>query len=105
MIYEMYTVFDKAVRAYLPPFYCRSRGEALRSFTAAVNEKDHQFNKYVSDYTLYFVGTFDDHGAVVVAHEPQRIISAVEVSTDDVFNQSNMDDGVVLTGSKNFRAV
>lgn len=80
---EMFTVYDKAVQAYLPPFYCRSHGEALRSFTATVNEKDHQFNKYAADYVLFHLGQFDDAGGVFVSQEPVRVLSALEVLVPD----------------------
>lgn len=79
MIYEIFTVRDKAVGSFLPPFYCRSVGEALRSFTATVNEKDHQFNKYVEDYVLFSLGTFDDQSGTFASQDPLRVISAMEV--------------------------
>lgn len=89
MILEMYTVLDRAVKAYLQPFYVRSRGEALRSFSDTVNQKDHQFNKHAADYSLWFLGVFDDGDASIKTQEPVRVITAMECLVDDeVFPQS-----------------
>lgn len=84
MITELYTVYDAAVKAFLPPFHVRSRGEALRSFTEAVNSADHQFHKWAADYTLFFIGTFDD--ATAEYKQPstgQKVITAIELRVDD----------------------
>lgn len=79
MIYETYTVYDKAVGAFLQPFFCRSRGEALRSFTASVNDAEHQFHKYAADYVMFQLGAYDDGGGRFAECEPTRVISALEV--------------------------
>lgn len=78
MIYGVYSVFDAAVKAYLPPFCVRAKGEALRSFSTAVNDTTHQFSKYANDYTLYELGTFDDSSGSFTVVPPVRVISAVE---------------------------
>lgn len=63
MINQMYTVYDSKVEAYLPPFFVRSRGEAIRNFETAVNQVDHQFCKFSADYTLFYIGDYDDEDA------------------------------------------
>ena len=55
MILKMYTVFDSKVGAYLPPFFLRSNGEAVRSFITTCNDPKHSFYKYPGDYTPGFV--------------------------------------------------
>jgi len=79
MIMEMYVVYDRAVQAYLQPVFVRSRGEMLRSFQSAVNSADHQFNKYAADYTLFYVGSYDDASSMFEGVVPERVISALEV--------------------------
>lgn len=79
-------MLDRAVNAYLQPFYARSKGEALRSFSDTVNQKDHQFFRHAADYSLYYLGQFDDANAgFQVLQEPQRVVTALEVIVDDVF--------------------
>lgn len=60
MIHFMYTVHDSATAAYLRPFFARNKGEALRSFSEAVNDPASQFAKYPAEFTLFEMGTFDD---------------------------------------------
>lgn len=94
MMLEMFTVYDKAVRAFLPPFYCRSHGEAIRSFTSTVNEKDHQFNKYAADYTLFHLGLFNDGSGTFDVKEPVRVLSAMEALVpDEPFTEATRSNG------------
>lgn len=60
MLLKMFTVYDSKVKAYLPPMFLQSTGAAIRSFEAAVNHTDHDFNKYAPDFTLFEIGEFDD---------------------------------------------
>jgi len=85
VILEAYSVLDRAVKSFLQPFFVRARGEALRSFTEVVNTKDHQFNKHATDYTLYYVGRFDDASGMFETVEPVRCVSGLEVLVDDIF--------------------
>lgn len=85
----MYTVLDKAVGAYLPPFYCRSTMEAIRSFGEACNNREHVFHKHAADYTLMFCGEFDDACGFVRGVEPERVISAIEALMDDPFKDDS----------------
>lgn len=56
---HLFTVFDSAAGAYLDPFVAPSPEFAIREFKRAVNEEGHQFNRFPSDYTLFYIGTFD----------------------------------------------
>lgn len=81
MIMLAFAVHDKAVGAFLPVFFARSKGEAIRSFTTAATQQDHQFAKNAGDYTLYYIGQFDDANGALEGVDPQRIITALEVGT------------------------
>lgn len=83
MITPYFAVLDKAVGAFLPPFAQRSKGEAIRSFTDAVNDEKHQFSRHQGDYVLYSIGQFDDATGMFVAVEPERVIGALEVKVPD----------------------
>lgn len=82
MIMYGFSVFDGAVGAYLPMFFARSKGEAVRSFTSAVQDSAHQFGKHKGDYALYLIGSFDDGSGIFDSDAPQRVISAVEVGVE-----------------------
>lgn len=76
---QCYSVRDAAVGSFLQPFYCRSKGEAIRSFGDAVSTDNHQFSKHASDFTLFFVGVFSEESGAFEPCEPERVISAIEV--------------------------
>lgn len=81
---QVYCVYDKQVQAYLQPFYCRTLGEAIRSFTEAVNDPGKAFGKYATDYSLMGLGEFDDSSGMFLTHDPVRAISATEVIEEPV---------------------
>jgi len=89
MIFQVFSVYDKAVSAFLPPFHARSKGEAIRSFTEACNDSKHQFNRHSSDYSLMALGEFDDNSGVFSTADPTRVVSAFEVIDDDPFTADN----------------
>lgn len=65
---KIYSVYDSKVEAYLRPFFCRSKGEALRSFIDAVSDAQSPFFKYPGDFTLFEIGEFDDLSGRIKAH-------------------------------------
>lgn len=84
MILQVFSVFDKQVNAYLQPFFCRSMGEAIRSFTEAVNDPAKPFGKYSTDYSLMGMGEFDDNSGCFKSHDPVRVIAASEVIEEEI---------------------
>jgi len=73
----VFAVLDKAVGAYTKPFFVRTKGEAIRSFSEACNASDGPF-KYPDDYVLYELGSWDDNSGVFRTNEPVRVIGARE---------------------------
>lgn len=85
MILNLYAVHDKAVAAFMQPFFCRSDAEALRSFSDACLNPEHQFNRHLSDYVLYRVGLFDDsNGGVIGVDSPAKIVEALSLDQNRV---------------------
>lgn len=60
---NVYAVLDLKTKAYGQPFYAKTRGEAIRLFTSAVNveEEKNMWKKYPGDFELYEIGTWDDN--------------------------------------------
>jgi len=79
MITKVFTVYDVKVEAYLQPFYCQSKGEAVRSFTEAANDSASNIGKYPADFTLFEIGSFDTSDCSFSLHSsPQSVGVAVE---------------------------
>lgn len=60
MRHEVWTVFDSAAGFYMPPFYARSKGEAIRSFRESANDDRSNIKKYADQFTLFHLGFYDD---------------------------------------------
>lgn len=73
-----FAVYDKAVNAYLQPFFARHTNEAVRSFADACNDEKHQFFRHATDYLLMRLGEFEDATGLFSCGEPVRIVSASE---------------------------
>lgn len=63
MILQLYAIRDTKVEAYSQPYFFRSQGEAIRSFTDTVNDRSTLFNRHPNDYAFFHLGTFDDQSA------------------------------------------
>lgn len=82
MISKIYSVYDVAVNAYLPPFFMRADGEAIRAFTSLVRDPKSRFNADPQDYILFYLGDFDDNGALFGISTPVSLAKGHEVLHD-----------------------
>lgn len=80
---ECYAVYDKAVGAFMPPFYAKARGEALRLFMDAVGDRNSPFCKHPADYTLFYCGVFDDGSGTFSSEDAVKVLTAMEVQSLD----------------------
>lgn len=69
MKYIMFQLYDSAVKAYNTPIFLRSKGEAIRSFQATVNEAGNNLNKWPDQYTLFEAGEYDDESGIVTMYK------------------------------------
>lgn len=91
------SIYDGAVGAYMTPFFVRSKAEAIRAFSDAVNDPQSQFYKHASDYALMCVGSFNDQDAdllaiatlekLIAGHECQ---TAADLNRDPIEKSSNV---------------
>jgi len=55
----MFCIFDSKTQSFRAPFYARTAGEAERSFSAILKEKN-QLSEFPEDFSLHHVGYFDE---------------------------------------------
>ena len=80
MDFNMYSIYDQAADAYLPPFILPREAMAVRTFAQCVNSPDHQFSQAPADYTLFQIASFDDAvGLPVPDVAPKKIANGVEL--------------------------
>jgi len=73
-------VLDTKVGSFSPPFTCKSRGEAIRSFEDACRDDKMPFKAHPGDYQLFLIGNFDDNSGLLAGDKPDRLIGADEFS-------------------------
>lgn len=72
-------IYDHKVMAFTSVMTFRAKGEAIRSFSDAVADKNSMLSRYPADYSLMHLGTFDDNtGGVDPLMVPETIIRAEE---------------------------
>lgn len=79
MIINVYSVYDKAVKAFAPPFYARSAGEAIRSFQQLCTDPQSNVSRHPTDFVMFGLGTYDDSTGLFSTQEPMRMIGASEI--------------------------
>jgi len=80
---KMFTVYDSKAEAYMQPFFAKSTGEALRSFSDTCQDKNHIFAKHPGDFTLFELGTWDEQTSDFVIYESKKSLgTAIEYATD-----------------------
>ena len=65
MLHQIFTVRDSKAEAYLLPFFAANEAVAKRRFIDAVNDQDHMFFAHAGDYTLFWIGEYDDESGMV----------------------------------------
>lgn len=81
---KMFSVFDKAVDAFMPPVFLRSKGEAVRQLQDAVKDENHQFYQHPHSFHLYYLGDYDEgKGQFRCPDIPEPIMGAIECLPDD----------------------
>lgn len=97
----MCSIYDKAAGAYMVPFFCRTKAEAIRMFTDACGDGKSNFCKHPADFDLMVIGVFDDNSGVIAqaANEPLKIITALECIQVVDLSQVTADSVEDLRGS------
>lgn len=80
---NIYSIRDNQVDAFAHPFFSPTHGAALRAFADHVNEKGTPANKHPADYSLYYLGTFEEADGTITGKKPERIGTATEYVTKE----------------------
>lgn len=79
MILKIFTVYDSKAEAYFRPFYEQTKGSAIRAFIDTCNDIEHTFFRHAEDYTLFYLGEYDDQNASFnLPITPEPIGKAIE---------------------------
>lgn len=75
---QAFSVWDEKAKAFLPPFFLPETGMAVRAFSDCVNDKAHAFGRNPLDYTLFCLGSFDDHSGVLEGGDVESVVHGGE---------------------------
>lgn len=66
---RVFAIRDDKAEAYMQPFCCQTRGQAVRMFADSVNGLDGQqgsvFSKHPEDFGLFELGVYDEDRGVL----------------------------------------
>lgn len=66
-------VKDRALDAYMTPFFVPAIGLAIRSFQDEINRADSPMHAHPEDYDLYHLGSFDERDGMLGGGVPRQI--------------------------------
>lgn len=81
---KVFSVYDDKAKAYLSPFTAKTTGIALRMFTAAANDTNHEFNRFSKDYHLIELGTFEESTGKIEMLEHGNNLGSAFMFKEDV---------------------
>lgn len=81
-------MYDLKGQCYGKPFFCKSEGDAVRGFSAVVNDHSNEslISKYPEDFTLFIVGEFDPESGDVLPLVNRKSFSALSYVKIDLCN-------------------
>lgn len=71
----MVAIKDRALNAYMRPFFAQTRGQAIRMFNDEINNEQSPMFKHPDDYDLYYLATWDDTDGQI--HEQDELQLAI----------------------------
>lgn len=77
------SIYDRAARAYLRPFFGPTEAACVRGFEESVNEPSGPMYHHRHDYALFKVGEFDDREGVFTPIDAECLRKAHEIPMPD----------------------
>lgn len=86
---RVYSVYDSKAEAYLIPFFASTDAVAMRMFTQAAADPNHNFHQFAADYTLFHIGEWDEEkGSLIPAEAHYNLGNALAMQRMDDFQQA-----------------
>ena len=76
---NIYMIYDTAAAIYMGPLIFRADGEAMREFEGQSTNADSKIGHHPEDFSLYRVGSFDDHDGKLVPEDKICLATALEM--------------------------
>jgi hypothetical protein len=90
---KMYTIRDATTELFFGRiFLFENDAHAIRVFKDVVTNKDDPMGQHPDDYTLYYVGTYDDSDGIPMGEDPRRVITGVEAVRQRGFDLEKLQE-------------
>lgn len=76
---KIYAIYDSCAEVYQTPIFFMNQRMAERAFTQAVNQTDHPFNNSPGDFSMWFLGEWDDDTAELMPIVPKQVLTGISV--------------------------
>lgn len=57
---KIFSIYDRAIKAFNKPFYFLTQAEATRAFTSLANDNESEISKHPHDFELHYLGKWDN---------------------------------------------
>lgn len=95
---RIFSIYDKAAEAWLPPFFLPMQGMAIRAFTDCVNDAKHKFCAHPEDYTLAEIGEYDDSSARINSYPtPSILLTGIQAKKIPIYTELEQDQTGINT--------
>ena len=79
MVIKIFSIQDKVTGIFSQPHFVAHKGQMLRMFSDEVNNPESMFSKHPADFSLYYLGEYDDNaGCIAPVAQPEFICCASE---------------------------
>jgi len=79
---SIFSIFDKKVSAYRPPFTGRNPGEVKRMVQSTLQSQN-QLSEYPADFDIYYLGEMNDVSGQIDGIKPEFICSVISLMPAD----------------------
>lgn len=70
---SIYAILDTKAQSHLQPWFVQNDDVAIRAFSDAVNDREHNIGKHPEDYHLVRIGSWDQATGSITA-EPAPVV-------------------------------
>jgi len=92
MKHNLYAIYDTASGIYQRLIPAQSHGQITREFSDLATNAEHPVGAHPEDYTLFYLGTFNDGTGEIIPYAPEALATALEmVSLSRNVNRDNME--------------
>ena len=74
MIHLIMALRDSKAESFSQPMLYTAKGAALRAFQDAVNDSAHELGKHPEDYSLFFLGSYNDNTGMITPNVDGPIV-------------------------------